>query len=187
MKDTSSFFCNLDYLLIPVKLHELPNILKKGLKPVKKPYKSFIEAQSLLPKEESGVYAVAIFRQWKNKYMRDFDIDNIDKDTEVVLKIDKSVVLYTPLHFNKQENHGRQDDANTLVSSAQETSNNNIWKYDIVHKLDELLLNEVIFHKEINPDFIKEIWYFTENAPPNDLYNEHYKLKLVNNSKKVLL
>lgn len=180
MKDTSSFFCNLDYLLVQIKLDDLHYILKKGLKPIKKPYKSIQDTQPLLSNEQSGVYSIAIFRQWKNKHMKDFGIDNIDKDTEIVLKIDKSAVLYIPFHINKRENNGRQDDINTLVSE------DTIWKYDVVHNLHDFTFNELVFHKEINSAFIKEIWYFTENYPPSDLYNTHYKTKLVNNSKKVL-
>lgn len=184
MKDTTSFFCNLDYLLIPVKVNELSTVLKYGLKAVKKPSKRCIEEESLLPLEESGVYSVAIFRQWRNKHMNEFDIDAIDPETEVVLKIDKSVVLYIPFHFNKNENFGRKDINNTLISEINHTYS--IWNYDVVRNLNEIAMNELVFHKSINPAFIKEIWYFTDNVPPEGLYNEHHKMKLIDNSKKLL-
>jgi hypothetical protein len=183
-KDTTAFFCNLDYLLIPIKVKELSNVLKYGLKPIKSASKRYLEAEPLLPVEERGVYSVAIFRQWKNKHMIEFDIDKIDPETEIVLKIDKSVVLYIPFHFNKNENDGRKDDFNTLVSDTNVTSS--IWHYDVIRNLKEIMMNEVIFHKVINSAFIKEIWYFTENAPPAGLYNKHYKIKLIDNSKKLL-
>lgn len=184
MKDTTSFFCNLDYLLIPIKITELSNILKYGLKPIKKPSNRFLEAEPLLSQEQSGVYSIAIFRQWRQKHMSEFDIDIIDPETEVLLKIDKNVVLYVPFHFNKCENAGRQDDINTLVSD--ETNISSIWNYDVVRNLKELMLNEVVFNKDINSSFIKEVWYFSENAPPNGLYNQHFKIHVIDNSKKLL-
>lgn len=184
MKDTTSFFCNLDYLLIPIKVNELSNVLKYGLKPIKNPSKSCLDAQPLLPLEPTSIYSVAIFRQWKNKHMNELNIDAIDPETEIVLKIDKSVVLYVPFHFNKNENQGRQDNINTLVDDTNHTSS--IWNYDVVHNLQEIMMNEVIFHKVINSAFINEIWYFTENAPPQGLYDNHFKIRLVDNSKKLL-
>jgi hypothetical protein len=183
-KDTTSFFCNLDYLLIPIKIKELSKVLKYGLKPIKSASKHSLEAEPLLPLEETGVYSVAIFRQWRNKHMIEFHIEKIDPETEIVLKIDKSVVLYTPFHFNKNENCGRKDSSNTLESDTNVISS--IWCYDIIRNLKEILMNEVIFHKVIDSAFIKEIWYFTENAPPEGLYNKHYKIKLIDNSKKLL-
>ena len=184
MKDTTSFFCNLDYLLVPIKVNELYSVLKYGLKPSKKPSKGCLTAEPLLPKEETGVYSVAIFRQWKGKHMNEFDIDKIDPQTEIVLKVDKSVVLYIPFHFNKNENFGRKDVSNTLISDINNASS--IWHYDVIHNIKEITLNEVIFHKTIDPNWVKEVWYFTENAPPADLYNCHCKVKLINNSKKRL-
>lgn len=185
MKDTTSFFCNLDYLLVPIKLSDISKVLKYGLKPIKKPSRIGVyEGEPLLPQEESGVYSVAIFRQWRNKHMNECDIDAIDPETEVVLKIEKNVVLYLPFHFNKNESFGRKDDYNTLVSDINHISS--IWSYDVVRNLKEMMLNEVVFHNSISSAFIKEIWYFTEHAPPEGLYNEHYKIKFVDNSKKLL-
>lgn len=183
MKDTTSFFCNLDYLLVPIKVNELYSVLKYGLKPSKKPSKGCLTAEPLLPKEETGVYSVAIFRQWKGKHMNVFDIDKIDPQTEIVLKVDKSVVLYTPFHFNKNENFGRKDNFNTLISDINNASS--IWHFDIVRNLHRVVLNEVIFHTKIEPSFIKEVWYFSDTLP-TDLYNNHCKIKIVNNSKKLL-
>jgi hypothetical protein len=183
MKDTTSFFCNLDYLLVPLKLNELSSVLKHGLKPNKKPPKSFLAAEPLLPKEETGVYSVAIFRQWRGKHMNELDIDKIDPQTEIVLKVDKSVVLYIPFHFNKNENLGRKDNVNTLVSDINNASS--IWHYDIVRNLHEIVLNEVIFQEKVEPAFIKEVWYFSD-TPPADLYNQHYRVKLIDNSNKLL-
>lgn len=184
MEDTSSFFCNLDYLLVPIKLTDLHYILKKGLSPIKRTHSKYIsETQPLLPKEEGGVYTVAIFKQWRDKHMKDFGICIIDPQTEVMLKIDKSAVLYIPFHINKCENDGRQDEFNTLRSDE---SSNSVWKYDVVHNLNEFQMNELVFHKNINPAFIKEIWYFTDSDPPTAMYNEHYKMKLVSNSEQVL-
>lgn len=185
MKDTSSFFCNLDYLLVPIKLCDLHNIIKKGVQIEQQPYKSCIEAEPLLPCKEQGVYAVAIFRQWKNRNMKDLGIDNIDPESDVALKIDKSAVLHIPFHFNKCENDGRQDNMNTLLSN--EESSSTVWRYDAVRNLNNIIFNEVIFHKVLHPAFIKEIWYFTENTPPSNLYNRHYKARFVDNNKRILL
>lgn len=182
MKDTSSFFCNLDYLLVPIKLSDLYSIIKKGVQPDKRA--ACIEAQPLLHCKERGVYAVAIFRQWKNRQMKDLEIHNIDPESELVLKIDKSAVLYSPFHFNKCEHVGQQN-LNTLVS--YDDSPYAIWRYDAVHNLKDLMYNELIFHTVLDPAFINEIWYFTKNAPPDKLYNKHYKARFIENSIKVLL
>lgn len=180
MKDTTSFFCNLDYLLVPIKINHLSNVLKHGLKPLQKPYKSCMEAEPLLSREECGVNSVAIFKQWRHKNMCDLEIDNIDPDTEVVLKIDKSAVLHLQFCFNKCENDGRQDIHNSLVSDINSISS--IWKYDVVRNMNQLILNEVIFQATVDSAFIKEVWYFTENEPPGELHTKHLQLKFVNNA-----
>lgn len=184
MKDATSFYCNLDYLLVPIQVKDLSNILKHGFKPTKPPKVSCLEAQPLLTNEEPGIYAVSIFKQWRAKHMEYLNIDSINPDTDIVIKLDKSVVLYVPFHFNKTENQGRKGIANTLYSD--ETSNSSIWKYDVVKNINNIMLNEIVFHETINPAFIKEVWYFTGNEVPHMFYNEHYRVKFVNNNEKLL-
>jgi hypothetical protein len=186
MKEVTSFYCNLDYLLIPIKITELSTILKKGLKPSQICDKNYFKTEPLLPIEEPGVYSVAIFRQWKNNHMSILDIHNIDKETEVVIKLDKSVVLYTPFHFNKTENNGMRDIGNTLESEHTYSQCSNVWKYDVIRNLHNIRMNELVFHKTIHPDFIKEIWYFTNNHVPIYFYNQHIKVKLINNEQQLL-
>lgn len=185
MKDTTSFYCNLDYLLVPVKMYDLAHVVKNGLKPFKPPTRTCIEVEPLLEPEACGVYSVAIFKQWRSKSMSELKIENIDPETEVVLKLDKSVVLYVPFYFNKNENKGRMTLSNTLPSHSE--SNTSIWRYDVVRNIETIQLNEVIFDDKIDSSFIKEIWYFTKDRVPSLLYDEHYKVKMVNNYSKTLL
>jgi hypothetical protein len=182
MKDTSCFYCNLDSILIPVNITDLREILKKGVK-----VEQIVNEKrdTLLPIKCEGVYGVSTFRQWKNKAMSEIYIGCASPDHEVVLRIDKSVVLYMPFHFNKAEAFGQRELGNTLESD--ESLGESVWKYNVVANLTNLHMNEIIFNKTINPSFIKEIWYFTECGVPSGLYDFHCKVPLIANPTFVLL
>jgi hypothetical protein len=178
MKDVSSFYCNCDYILLTLSVSELHDTIRTGLRCEKHQTYKHEKYDPLLPQKHDGVYGIAVFRQWKDCDLSKLSLLGMGYNDQVILKIDKSVLLYLPFHFNKIENYGRKQSNNTLVSD--DTDYHSVWHYDVVRNHHELHLNEIVFHKDIAADFIKEIWYFSKDVP-HELYNFHCRKPLICN------
>lgn len=182
MKEATSFYCNCEYILVPISIIELRKVLKQGLSCECYSKPTLMDGDTLLPQKHDGVYGITVFRQWKSFDLAKVNLMGLGTHDQVLLRLDKSVLLYVPFHFNKVENYGHKHPNNTLVSTNATTDSDcpSVWSYDVVRNSNDLCLNEIVFHKDIVADFIKEIWYFTEHVP-YALYNFHCKKKLVCN------
>lgn len=182
--DTTSFYCNLKYVLVSVPRSQVTHVLKKGFQCETQNHLNHGQyGERLLPKFD-GVYGVAVFKPWQSKPFDTLGLGDIDAQNDVVFVLHKNVVLYNKFHINRQEDSGMRMSGNTFESNGD--LGDNVWSFDVMRNLDSLTHNELVFHHHVTKEFIKEIWYFKDNVP-SYLYDSHIKLPLVSNVGMVLL